>query len=227
MPGLENDASFRLIKTFGRLKGRPLSKNQKLGLEALQKHYRFSLENSIFSETKKKIWLEVGFGNGQHLVELAKRNSDKLILGSEVYQNGVATACFSLFQNKIDNVRVFHGDIRILLNSFKYGAIDRLYVLFPDPWIKKRHKSRRLLSSTNIEFFSKILKSKGAICIATDVEDYYFEIEEAFSNSYQFKKLDVSLKKKNLRFFLDVKTKYEQKAINKGLSPSYLVYKKV
>ena len=148
-------------------------------------------------------------------------------MGSEVYQNGVASACFSLFQNKIDNVKVFHGDIRILANSIKHGVVDRLYVLFPDPWIKKRHKSRRLLSSTNIEFFSKILKSKGAICIATDVEDYYFEIEEAFSNSYQFKKLQVSLKKKNLSFFLDMKTKYEQKAINKGLSPSYLVYKKV
>ena len=227
MPGLGNDASFRLIKTFGRLKGRALSKNQKLGLEALQKKYSLSLENSLSLETKKKFWLEVGFGNGQHLVELAKRNSDKLIMGSEVYQNGVASACFSLFQNKIDNVKVFHGDIRILLNSFKHGAVDRLYVLFPDPWIKKRHKSRRLLSSTNIEFFSKILKSKGAICIATDVEDYYFEIEETFSNSYQFKKLDVSVKKKNLRFFLDLKTKYEQKAINKGLSPSYLVYKKV
>ena len=227
MPGLGNAERFRLIKTFGRLKGRALSKNQKLGLQALQKKYSLSLENSISLETKKEVWLEVGFGNGLHLVELAKRNSDKLIMVSEVYQNGVASTCFSLLQNKIDNVRVFNGDIRILLNSLKDGTVDRLYVLFPDPWIKKRHKSRRLLSSTNIEFFSKILKSKGAICIATDVEDYYFEIEEAFSNSYQFKKLDVSLKKKNLRFFLDVKTKYEQKAINKGLSPSYLVYKKV
>ena len=227
MSGLENDASFRLIKTFGRLKGRTLSKNQKLGLEVLQKKYSFSLENSISSEAEKKIWLEVGFGNGQHLVELAKKNSDKIIMGSEVYQNGVASACFSLVQNKIENVKVFHGDIRILLNSFKYGAVDRLYVLFPDPWIKKRHKSRRLLSSNYIEFFSRILKSKGAICISTDVEDYQFEIEEAFSNLYQFKKLHVSPKEKNLSFFLDMKTKYEQKAINKGLSPSYLVYKKV
>ena len=227
MPGLGNDANFGLIKTFGRLKGRALSKNQKLGLEALQKKYSLSLENSISLETKKKIWLEVGFGNGRHLVELAKRNSDKIIMGSEVYQNGVASTCFSLFQNKISNVRVFHGDVRIFLNSFKHGAVDRLYVLFPDPWIKKRHKSRRLLSSTNIELFSQILKSKGAICIATDVEDYYFEIEEAFSNSYQFKKLHDSPKEKDLSFFLDLKTKYEQKAINKGLSPSYLVYKKV
>ena len=227
MPGLGNDASIRLIKTFGRLKGRTLSKNQKLGLEALQKKYSLSLENGISLETKKKIWLEVGFGDGRHLVELAKRNSEKLIIGSEVYQNGVASTCFSLFQNKTSNVRVFHGDIRILLSSFKHGAVDRLYVLFPDRWIKKRHKSRRLLSSTNIDLFSKILKSKGAMCTATDVEDYYFEIEKAFSNLYQFKKLQVSPKEKDLSFFLDLKTKYEQKAISKGLAPSYLVYKKV
>jgi len=122
---------------------------------------------------------------------------------------------------------IFYGDIRILLSSFKYGTVDRLYVLFPDPWVKKRHKSRRLLSPTTIEFFYKILKPKGAICIATDVEDYQSEIEEAFSNLYQFKKLHVSPKEKDLRFFLDVRTKYEKKAINKGLSPSYLVYKKV
>ena len=226
MPDLENDANFRLIKTFGRLKGRTLSKNQKLGLEMLHQKYSFSLANFSL-DTKKKIWLEVGFGNGQHLVELAKRDPDKLIVGSEVYENGVASTCFSLFQNKIENVRVFQGDIRILLNSFKCEAVDRLYILFPDPWTKKRHKSRRLLSSHNIELFSKILKSKGVICIATDVEDYYFEIEEAFSNLYQFKKLHVSPEEKSLSFFLELKTKYEQKAINKGLAPLYLVYKKV
>ena len=99
--------------------------------------------------------------------------------------------------------------------------------MFPDPWTKKRHKSRRLLSSPNIEYFSKILKSEGYICISTDVEDYFLEIEDTFSNLDQFKRVHNSPKEQNLNFFLDVKTKYEQKAINKGLSPSYLVYKKV
>ena len=120
MVELENRSSLRLIKTFGRLKGRPLSKNQKFGLKIHKEKYDFSLK------TKKKVWVEVGFGNGLHLVELAKRNSDKLIVGSEVYENGVATTCFSLFQNKIENAKVFHGDARILLQSFKCEAIDRL-----------------------------------------------------------------------------------------------------
>ena len=221
MSDLDIYADLRLIRTFGRLKGRPLSKNQKLGLALLKQKYNFSLK------TEKKIWLEVGFGNGHHLVELAKRNYDKLIVGSEVYENGVATACFSLFQNKIQNARVFHGDARNLLNLFKDKAVDRFYILFPDPWTKKRHKSRRLLSSSNVRYLSKILKSKGYICIATDVEDYCIEIEDTFSNLNQFERIHVSPKEKNLNFFLDVKTKYEQKAINKGLSPSYLVYKKV
>ena len=221
MSDLDIYADLRLIRTFGRLKGRPLSKNQKLGLALLKQKYNFSLK------TEKKIWLEVGFGNGHHLVELAKRNYDKLIVGSEVYENGVATACFSLFQNKIQNARVFHGDARNLLNFFKDKAVDRFYILFPDPWKKKRHKSRRLLSSSNLGYFSKILKPEGYICIATDVEDYCLEIEDTFSNLDQFKRVHDSPKEKNLNFFLDVKTKYEQKAINKGLSPSYLVYKKV
>ena len=221
MSDLDNDVKLRLIKTFGRLKGRPLSKNQKLGLALHKQRYNFSLESD------KKIWLEVGFGNGHHLVELAKRNFDKFIVGSEVYENGVATACFSLFQNKIQNARVFHGDVRNLLKLFENKTVDRFYILFPDPWTKKRHKSRRLLSSSNVGHFSKILKSKGYICIATDVEDYCIEIEDTFLNSDQFKRIHFSPKEKNLKFFLDVKTKYEQKAINKGLSPSYLVYKKV
>ena len=221
MSDLDKHASLRLIKTFGRLKGRPLSKNQKLGLALHKQKYNF------FLETEKKVWLEVGFGNGHHLVELAKRNYDKLIVGSEVYENGVATACFSLFQNKIQNARVFHGDARNLLNLFKDKAVDRFYILFPDPWTKKRHKSRRLLSSSNVGYFSKILKPEGYICIATDIEDYCSEIEDTFSNLDQFKRVHESPKEKNLNFFLDVKTKYEQKAINKGLSPSYLVYKKV
>jgi tRNA (guanine-N7-)-methyltransferase len=214
-------ADLSLIRTFGRLKGRTLSRNQKLGLALLKQKYNLSLK------TEKKIWLEVGFGNGHHLVELAKRNYDKLIVGSEVYKNGVATACFSLFQNKIQNARVFHGDARNLLNLFKDKAVDRFYILFPDPWKKKRHKSRRLLSSSNLGYFSKILKPEGYICIATDVEDYCLEIEDTFSNLDQFQTVHDSPKEKNLNFFLDVKTKYEQKAINKGLSPSYLVYKKV
>ena len=221
MSDSDNYENLRLIKTFGRLKGRPLSKNQKLGLALLKQKYNFSLK------TEKKIWLEVGFGNGHHLVELAKRNYDKLIVGSEVYENGVATACLSLFQNNIQNAKVFHGDVRNLLNLFKDKAVDRFYIMFPDPWKKKRHKSRRLLSSSNVGYFSKILKSKGFICIATDVEDYSVEIEDTFSNLDQFKRIHVSPKEKNLKFFLDVKTKYEQKAVNKGLSPSYLVYKKV
>ena len=221
MSDLDIYADLRLIRTFGRLKGRPLSKNQKLGLVLLEKKYNFSLK------TEKKIWLEVGFGNGHHLVELAKRNYDKLIVGSEVYENGVATACFSLFQNKIQNARLFHGDARNLLNLFKDKAVDRFYILFPDPWKKKRHRSRRLLSSSNVGYFSKILKPEGYICIATDVEDYCLEIEDTFSTLNQFKRVHDSPKEKNLNFFLDVKTKYEQKAINKGLSPSYLVYKKV
>ena len=221
MSDLHKYANLRLIKTFGRLKGRPLSKNQKLGLALLKQEYNLSLK------TEKKIWLEVGFGNGHHLVELAKRNYDKLIVGSEVYENGVATACFSLFQNKIQNARVFHGDTRNLLNLFEDKAVDRFYILFPDPWKKKRHKSRRLLSSSNLGYFSKILKPEGYICIATDVEDYCLEIEDTFSNLDQFIRVHGSPKEKNLNFFLDVKTKYEQKAINKGLSPSYLVYKKV
>ena len=221
MSDLDIYADLRLIRTFGRLKGRTLSKNQKLGLALLKQKYNFTLK------TEKKIWLEVGFGNGHHLVELAKRNYDKLIVGSEVYENGVATACFSLFQNKIQNARVFHGDARNLLNLFKEKAVDRFYILFPDPWKKKRHKSRRLLSSSNVGYFSKILKPEGYICIATDVEDYCLEIEDTFSNLDQFERVHDSPKEKNLNFFLDVKTKYEQKAINKGLSPSYLVYKKV
>jgi tRNA (guanine-N7-)-methyltransferase len=217
----DNYANLRLIKTFGRLKGRALSKNQRLGLALHKQKY------NSFVETTKKIWLEVGFGNGHHLVELAKRNCDKNIVGSEVYENGVATACLSLFQNNIQNAKVFHGDVRNLLNSFKNKTVDRFYILFPDPWTKKRHKSRRLLSSSNVGYFSKILKSKGYICVATDVEDYCIEIEDTFSNLVQFERIHVSPKEKNLNFFLDVKTKYEQKAISKGLSPSYLVYKKV
>ncbi len=74
MSDLHNYANLRLIKTFGRLKGRALSKNQKLGLALHKQKYNF------FLETEKKIWLEVGFGNGHHLVELAKRNYDKLYL---------------------------------------------------------------------------------------------------------------------------------------------------
>ena len=97
--------------------------------------------------------------------------------------------------------------------------------MFPDPWTK-RGINQETAFIVQRWIFSKILKSKGYICIATDVEDYH-RIEDTFSKLYQFQKLHVLPKEKNLKFFLDLKTKYEQKAISKGGTPSYLVYKKV
>ena len=128
MSVLESKSDTRLIRTYGRLKGRPLSRNQKIGLAMLFEKYNVGIE-----EEKKKCWLEIGFGDGQHIVELARKNTEKIIIGSEVYENGVATACFSLFKNNIKNVKVFYGDVRLLLGSLKRQSIERLYILFPDP----------------------------------------------------------------------------------------------
>ena len=78
-----------------------------------------------------------------------------------------------------------------------------------------------------MQIFLETLNSKSHVCIATDIEDYYLEIDKTFSKLKEFKKLEGSPKEKNLNFFLDSQTKYENRALNKGLHPSYVIYKKI
>lgn len=217
----------KFIPSFGRKRARGLSDNQKNDLTTLYKIYGIDLSTedisptSFFNDQYKKIYMEIGFGNGEHLIKNALRNPEIAFIGCEPFENGVATILREIEENKLKNIRVYNGDARILLEQIKFNTINRFYVLFPDPWPKKRHHKRRILSE---EFIKNIRKNHpGELVIATDCEDYISEVVKHLDNLGIYHCDDLSELSQRPDWFLG--TKYEQKAIDSGSKCYYLKVK--
>ena len=151
-----------------------------------KKSYNFdlSLKNSF-----KKIIIEVGFGNGDYLINNAKENQDFLYIGSEVYINGISKVLKHIEKFNINNIKLCGVNFVYLLKSLKFKTIDEIYVINPDPWPKKRHNKRRLLNQNNLLLMIRLLKTEGKIFISTDSKDYFDKIKLAIKNEKQFHKV--------------------------------------
>ena len=114
----------------------------------------------------------------------------------------------------------------MLFNILPKESIERFYILFPDPWPKKKHHTRRLLNKENIENICFSLKSGGKVCIATDILDYKNQIMDLFGQMKIFRRVKFNPMQKNYRWFLNKNTRYEEKAIREGRAPFYLIYSK-
>ncbi|HEY5070869.1 MAG TPA: tRNA (guanosine(46)-N7)-methyltransferase TrmB [Caulobacteraceae bacterium] len=119
-----------------------------------------------------QVWLEIGFGAGEHLAAQAARRPDVLMLGAETFVNGVASALRHIEASGLENVRIHFGDARDLMAILPDKSIDRLFILFPDPWPKSRHRRRRLVQGHFVEEAARILKPEAAIRFATDWSEY-------------------------------------------------------
>lgn len=126
----------------------------------------------------KKVVLEIGFGNGQHLVDLAKRHREAQVYGVELYKSGIVKVLKEIGQKDLQNLKVLCKDAREVLDSLREKTVSEMYILFPDPWPKVRHHKRRLLQKDFIKQCVKILNDDGVLYIATDWENYAEEIEK-------------------------------------------------
>jgi tRNA (guanine-N7-)-methyltransferase len=120
----------------------------------------------------RPVWLEVGFGGGEHLAEQGARNPEVLLIGAEPFLNGVASAVRHVEERGLDNVRLHPGDARELIESFPDGALERVFILFPDPWPKVRHHKRRLMTEPTIAELARVLRPGAVLRFATDWRDY-------------------------------------------------------
>ncbi len=120
----------------------------------------------------REVWLEIGFGGGEHLIAQAARRPAVLMIGAEPFINGVASALRHLDEAGIDNVRLHPGDARELMALMPDRSLDRLFILFPDPWPKLRHHKRRLFDAAFLAEAARLLKPGGRIRFATDWADY-------------------------------------------------------
>lgn len=163
------------LRSYGRLKTRTIKPRQAALMETLLPALRppaGAFDPRALMPGAAGVWLEIGFGGGEHMAAQAGRHRDTLVLGAEPFQNGVASALRHIDEAALTNVRVLDGDVRELMARLPDASLDRVFVLFPDPWPKARHNKRRLIQAETIAQLARLLKPGGRLRFATDWADY-------------------------------------------------------
>jgi tRNA (guanine-N7-)-methyltransferase len=173
----------------------------------------------------KPVWLEIGFGGGEHLVHQAQSHPEVGIIGCEPFINGVAMLLGKLRRAGAGNVAVHPGDARDLFDVLPDASIDRAFLLYPDPWPKARHHRRRFVTPEHLEPLVRALKPGAILRIATDIPDYVRQTLEEVPRA-------------GLTWLAEgpedwrqpwsdwISTRYEQKALREGRTPHYLTFRK-
>ena len=165
---------------YGRRKGRPL----RPGREALLAERLPALEialpdgggtldpAALFGARHGPVWLEIGFGAGEHLLETAAAHPEAVFIGCEPFLNGVARLLSAADEALLPRLRLFRDDARLLLASLPEGSVDRAFVLFPDPWPKTRHHKRRIIAPDTAAALARVLADGAELRTATDIDGY-------------------------------------------------------
>lgn len=164
---------------YGRRKGHKLSDRQQRLVDELLPRLSLELEapappalSDLFSAPVHSVWLEIGFGAGEHLVWQARNHPDIGFIGCEPYINGVAKVLAAVESEGLGNLRLHADDARDVLSWLPASSIDRVFILFPDPWPKQRHRKRRFVNPENVETLARIMKPGAELRFATDIGDY-------------------------------------------------------
>jgi tRNA (guanine-N7-)-methyltransferase len=176
-----------LMKLYGRRRGRRLRDTpQQLMDELLPTLLVHLPEEGQLVLPAKPVWLEIGFGGGEHLHGQAINNPDVHLIGCEAFINGIAALLQLQNDNPASNLQVFPEDARLLINKLPDHCLSRVFVLFPDPWPKQRHFKRRLLSDSFLTTLGRIIKPGGELLIATDDDSYAEWIEDKLAKQKLF-----------------------------------------
>jgi tRNA (guanine-N7-)-methyltransferase len=174
------------LRTFGRIKSRPIKPRQAALLETLLPAIRppeGPFDPRDLMPGAAEAWLEIGFGGGEHMAAQGAKHPDVLILGAEPFQNGVASALRHIDEAGLSNVRVHDGDVRELLGRMPDASLARAFILFPDPWPKARHHKRRLVQADTVAELARLIRPGGRLRFASDVAHYVdWSLEKILAN---------------------------------------------
>lgn len=212
---------------YGRRQGHKLRKGQRALLEQLLPQLAVDLKlaaapAALFPSKLDDVWLEVGFGGGEHLAKVAESHPSIGFIGCEPFVNGIASLLSHVTQAKLDNIRVFPGDARDLLETLGDRSIGRVFLLYPDPWPKKRHHKRRFISGETLSQIARVLRPGGEFRVATDIPAYC-----QWTLQHILRLDDFEWCAERPSDWRDQPadwpgTRYEQKAIREGRQPVYL-----
>lgn len=229
------DRAYRRSEAFfGRRKIKALSKRQeglfstllpKLVIDVTEPN--LDPVNRLFPNKSAYVSLEIGFGAGEHLLHQSVTYPDRGFIGVEPFVNSMAKALSEVERKEIDNIRLYNEDAVELLDWLQPDCLDRIDILYPDPWPKKRHWKRRFINQPNLHRFAKVLKPGGYVNFACDITSYvnwtlqHFHKHAAFCWTAQTP-MDWQNPFENW-----VQTRYESKAIREGRKSAYLSFQKI
>ncbi len=220
---------------YGRRRGRKLRGGQRELLDdvvpgldiALDEAARPVAPETLFDRPVREVWLEVGFGAGEHLLTQAAANRDVGLIGCEPYVTGVVRMVRGLVDARLDNVRLWRDDARLLIDGLAEASLSRVFVLFPDPWPKTRHHKRRFLSRPVVERLAAVMRDDAELRIATDDSGYLVWILDRLRRSGTFRWTAETASDWRSRPSDWPATRYELKAIKEGRRCTYLRYRRL
>jgi tRNA (guanine-N7-)-methyltransferase len=224
---LAEKKSIPETRFYGRRKGRPMRTERRTLMAELLPKVRLPEGHlpalqKLFPHPVKDVWLEIGFGGGEHLAATAMAHPDIGFIGAEPFQNGIASLLQHIDHNNIQNIRIHPDDVKLLLPNLTAGSISRAFLLFPDPWPKARHEDRRFINQGPLTMLSQVLQLDAEFRIASDDPTYQAHVRDIMAHQSFF----------TPHLFYDTppddwpRTRYEAKALAAGRTPHYWIYKK-
>jgi tRNA (guanine-N7-)-methyltransferase len=216
-------------RVFGRRKGHRLGTHHVCLMETLLPRLRIDLSvaappadqaSLLFGPGVREVWLEIGFGAGEHLLWQAKANPHAGIIGCEPYVNGVAKLLSGVAECDLHNVRIHDDDARAVLDWLAPGTLSRVFILFPDPWPKKRQRKRRFINPDNVAALARAMAPGAELRFATDIADYAKQARNAFAQLPDLVPMPPGDRDWP-------QTRYEQKAAAAGRSCTCLHFKRI
>lgn len=219
-------SSNQLNRTFARRIGKRLSSTKKQILEEILPKCQFITEKQNFLKSSDEVIMEIGFGMGDHFLQQMRLKPNATFLGAEVYLNGVAQFLECALEAGVissvhdnNNLLLWPDDVDLLFDNIPDNSIDILYILFPDPWPKKKHNKKRMLNKQRLDTIKNKLKSKGTLIFATDIDDYFNSTYKLIDEDDDLEFIDTNFDKPHQGY---VATKYNKKALREGRTARFM-----
>ncbi|HUF87301.1 MAG TPA: tRNA (guanosine(46)-N7)-methyltransferase TrmB [Thermohalobaculum sp.] len=175
----------------------------------------------------REVWLEIGFGGGEHMVEMATRHADVGIVGCEYFINGIAKLLAQIERAGVTNLAVHPGDCRDLIDVLPEAALAQVFLLYPDPWPKQRHHKRRFVSPENMDALARVMAPGAHLRLATDIAEYARHALEVIARDPRFAWLAAGPRDWRAPWEGWPGTRYEAKALREGRIPHYLTFRRL
>ena len=211
-------------RLYGRSKGKALRPHQTELIADLLPRLAVDLAAPLEPRPCRDLRLEIGFGGGEHLVEAATAEPGVDFIGCEPFINGMARLLSRIEARELRNIRLHRGDAADVLDRLPDSSLTRVYLFYPDPWPKRRHRKRRFVSTENLDRLSRVLKPGAELRFATDIDDY-----AGWTLARLRARKDFVWRVAGAQDWLTpwdgwTRTKYEAKAIAAGRRPAYLTF---